>query len=277
MENKTLTGRKKKQYKEDELNSLEIKNKEKTYLHEAFNYLCELEQEPSSDDNSKEKIYKKKIEEQVKKKKMNFNNIVKKKQVVKKVDKKNEQIDLYRDPQNEEEKLKMKNFGEKGIRKVLHKLSKKMNKEEIKLMIWEVDVDLDGYISYEEYERMYKRCVLDKDEKEPKKLYYLVQFLMFDKEKKGYITIEDTLEIICARHPKDPSLMDDDINAMFCIEEKDDKGKPKMTSKLNETLTYDAFADRMHSLSLRKRDNLMNKKKIFCDRIKEDVIRSNKK
>ena len=45
-------------------------------------------------------------------------------------------------------------------------------------MIWEVDTNLNGYISYDEYERMYKRCVVDKKELEPKKLYTLIQFLM---------------------------------------------------------------------------------------------------
>ena len=35
-------------------------------------------------------------------------------------------------------------------------------------MIWEVDTNLNGYISYDEYERMYKRCVVDKKELEPK-------------------------------------------------------------------------------------------------------------
>ena len=49
-------------------------------------------------------------------------------------------------------------------------------------------IERDGYVSFEEYEKMYKRCVLDEKEREPKKLYYLVQFLMFDKEQTNYIT-----------------------------------------------------------------------------------------
>jgi hypothetical protein len=47
---------------------------------------------------------------------------------------------------------------------------------------------------------MYKRCITDEKEQQPKKLFYLVQFLMYDKEKKGYITEEDTLEILYIRH-----------------------------------------------------------------------------
>jgi len=47
---------------------------------------------------------------------------------------------------------------------------------------------------------MYKRCIIDEREQEPKRLFYLVQFLMYDKERKSYITEEDTLEILYIRH-----------------------------------------------------------------------------
>ncbi len=53
---------------------------------------------------------------------------------------------------------------------------------------------MDGYGTEHEFEKMYKR------EQEPKRLFYLVQFLMYDKENKGYITEEDTLEILYIRH-----------------------------------------------------------------------------
>jgi Ca2+-binding EF-hand superfamily protein len=67
-------------------------------------------------------------------------------------------------------------------------------------MIWENDENLDNYVDYSEFEKMYKRCIIDEREEEPKKLYYLVQFLMYDKEKKGVIIEEDTLEILYIRH-----------------------------------------------------------------------------
>lgn len=47
---------------------------------------------------------------------------------------------------------------------------------------------------------MYKRCIIDTKEKEPKRLFYLVQFLIYDKENKGFITEEDTLEILYIRY-----------------------------------------------------------------------------
>ena len=40
---------------------------------------------------------------------------------------------------------------------------------------------------------MYKRCVFDKIGLEPRNLFNLVQFLMYDKTNRGTITVEDTL------------------------------------------------------------------------------------
>ena len=191
------TSTREKETQDDELKKVEIKNKEKTYLDGVFSYLCSLEQEPSSDEDSKEKKYKKAIEEKVKEKKMKIqNNHFKSKTLQSKSPKKKKKFkedqeggDLYQDPQDEEAKLKKGKFGIKALRKVLRKLTNTYNKDEIKLMIWEVDSNLDGFVSFDEYEKMYKRCVLDQKEREPKKLYYLVQFLMLNSRRcKTYLT-----------------------------------------------------------------------------------------
>lgn len=63
------------------------------------------------------------------------------------------------------------------------------------------------------------------------------------------------------------------ISYVFSIEAKDDKGNISKTGEKRETLTYPEFAERMHSLSLRKRTLLMNKKKVFCESIKNDIIK----
>jgi calmodulin len=56
-----------------------------------------------------------------------------------------------------------------------------------------VDDDLDKNVSKAEFEKMYKRCISDVSGLEPRKLYNLVVFLMYDKEFKGRVTVEDTL------------------------------------------------------------------------------------
>ena len=289
---------------EDQINEVEIKNREKLYFENVFKDLCALEKEPSSDENSKEKRYLKEIEEKVKIKKMKIQNngfvsktmsiaqrnLKNKKKKLKEdeedsknyplsgkkdyaEDTKNGKIDLYKDPEKEEEKLRHERFGKKALRKIFKKLTGTFNKKDIELMIWEVDTNLNGYISYDEYEKMYKRCVLDKKELEPKKLYTLVQFLMFDKEHKGYITEEDTLEVLCVRNNNG---LDNAINDIFMEEIKDEKGKIIRTKNKRETINYEEFSERMHSLSLRQRTLFMNKKKNFCEKIKEEAIQNTK-
>ena len=76
---------------------------------------------------------------------------------------------------------------------VLIFLGLKPTRNQIKLMIWEVDDDLDGYVSREEFMTMYKRCISDKTDLEPRGLFNLVQFLMYDKMFKGRVTVEETL------------------------------------------------------------------------------------
>ena len=49
-------------------------------------------------------------------------------------------------------------------------------------MIWEVDDDLDCYVNFKEFEKMYKRCINDESSLEPRKLFNLVVFSMFDKK-----------------------------------------------------------------------------------------------
>jgi len=299
-------ARPKKLTQKEEYNNVEIKNKEKIYFENVFKDLCALEKEPSSDENSKEKRYKniksKNISFVSSKKPKKNNNSIKKNNIedTKKVNsppktnKKFEEdinldsdsslsedssdsqkkekpvenyLDLYKDPEKEEEKLRRDRFGKKALRKMLKKLTGKFNKKDIELMVWEVDTNLNGYISFDEYERMYKNCVIDKKEREPKRLYTLVQFLMFDKDHKGYITEEDTLEVLCVRNNNG---LDNAINDIFMIEVKDEKGNIKRTKNKKESVNYEEFEERMHSLSLRQRSILMNRKKIFCEQLQEE-------
>ena len=58
--------------------------------------------------------------------------------------------------------------------KVLKFLGLKPLKSEVNLIIWEVDDDLDGYISKLEYMTMYKKCISDESGLEPRKLFNLV-------------------------------------------------------------------------------------------------------
>lgn len=191
------------------LSEIKIKSIEKDCLDKVFEQLCLLEQEASSDDDSMEKKYLKIINEKANAKKMKLNLSPNKKSPVR-IMKKN-----FEEDQPQENQLNSfynKKFGGKALRKILRTLTTENMKEEIKQMIWENDENLDKYICYSEFEKMYKRCILDQREEEPKKLYYLTQFLMYDKEKKGHIIEEDTLEILYIRYQQK---FEDAINDIF--------------------------------------------------------------
>ena len=67
---------------------------------------------------------------------------------------------------------------------------------------------------------MYKRVITDEVGLEPRQLYNLVQFLMFDKDFEGTITVEETLQLIYVRHGKDK--MGDEITNLFGEQDKID-------------------------------------------------------
>ena len=95
-------------------------------------------------------------------------------------------------------------------------------------MIWEVDDDLDGSVSKEEFLKMYKRSVNDETGLEPRKFFNLVQFLMFDDHFSGKVTIEQTLQILFVRHGRER--LNEEIKAIFGEEEMTDDGEEKKIS-----------------------------------------------
>jgi len=161
--------------------------------------------------------------------------------------------------QGNESENKAKKIGVKAIRKILKRLEQEVPKDEIQMMVWEVDENLDGYVCENEFDKMYKKCVLDEKEHEPKRLFYLIQFLMYDKERKGYITEEDTLEILYIRHEDRFTAAIEDI---FEYIEFDDKGRK--SKKRNERMDYLPYAEKMHKLSCDKRKAINDKKKNYC-------------
>ena len=86
-------------------------------------------------------------------------------------------------------------------------------KSEVEFIIWEVDDDLDGYVSKEEYLTMYKRVITDEVGLEPRQLYNLVQFLMYDKDFEGTVTVEETLQLIYVRYGREK--MGEEIKNLF--------------------------------------------------------------
>ena len=253
-----------KRTEEENLKKINLQQSEKIRLNYVFNQLCELENEKSSDDDSKSKKYLQNINKKAKEKQMKFTKGV----IKSKLGKMNKKNYKNKDDEDEDEKGKKepkKKFSQKALRKVIRKFCNEFAKDELDNMIWEVDENLDGYISEDEFENMYKKCITDENEEEGKKLFYLTQFLMYDKDEKHEICVEDTLEILCARHQNN---VDQALDAIFDIEKIDENENNNENKKLryNKSLgrgnkeTLSSLLRRKSDLSLDKKEKNVNMK-----------------
>ena len=265
---------------DQDVKNIDLKPIEKKRLDIVYEELSKLEQEASSDEDSLTKKYLKEVEKNANLKKMNkqdFNNnnsnnnnsnntnsiYNNKKSKKSKKDLKEEREE---NDNNENKKPEIK-ISKKGLRKMLRLYTKKKySPEEIEQMIWEVDEDMDNKVSKYEMEKMYKRCIIDKDELEPKKLFYFILFLMFDKENKRSINEEDTLELLRVRHRNDKEF-NNAINEIFNPE-----GKKNYKGNIDDDqrLCYEDFVKTMMDLVLKKRDLVKDKRENYCNHINDD-------
>jgi hypothetical protein len=259
---------------DQDVKNIDLKPIEKKRLDIVYEELSKLEQEPSSDEDSLTKKYLKEVEKNANLKKMNKSeftlqenkNNIKKEKNKKNNKKKNELKEDKEDSDTQNKKPEIK-ISQKGLRKMLRLYTnKKYPPEEIEQMIWEVDEDMDGKVSKYEMEKMYKRCIVDKEELEPKKLFYFILFLMFDKENKRSINEEDTLELLRVRHRNDKEF-NNAINEIFNPE-----GKKNYKGNIDDDqrLCYEDFVKTMMDLVLKKRDLVKDKRENYCNHINDD-------
>jgi hypothetical protein len=67
------------------------------------------------------------------------------------------------------------------LKEALGRLQYKCKRQDVEDMIWEVDEDCDGMISWEEFKAMFYRVRHDKTGWEPRRLFNVVEFMMHDK------------------------------------------------------------------------------------------------
>lgn len=139
------------------------------------------------------------------------------------------------------------------IARTLQFLGCRPTRADVELIIWEVDDDLDGFVSKQEFETMYKRCISDPSDLEPRQLYNLVTFLMYDKDFQGRVTIEETLQILFVRHGR--KNLDEEIKAIFGEEERN-----KDTSE-EPSITYSEYVNKITRRALDKQAALLGKRK----------------
>ena len=95
---------------------------------------------------------------------------------------------------------------------------------------------------------MYKRCISDDTGLEPRKLFNLVQFLMYDKTFKGRVTVEETLQILYVRYGRER--LDDEIKAIFGEDEKNTDGSEK-------EITYGEYVEKINRRALEEQKKII--------------------
>ena len=95
---------------------------------------------------------------------------------------------------------------------------------------------------------MYKRCISDSTGLEARKLFNLVQFLMYDKTFKGRVTVEETLQILFVRYGREN--LDAEITAIFGEDEKNEDGSEK-------EITFGEYVDKINKRALREHQEKM--------------------
>eukprot|EP00944_MAST-04C_sp_MAST-4C-sp1_P007200 g7200.t1 len=103
------------------------------------------------------------------------------------IDKFQAQIDVYDNAPN-------RKVHAKDLSGALLSLGKKCSKKEIEDLIWEVDENLDGCVDWEEFKLMFQRNISDTTGLEPFQLFNVVQFMMYDKDNSGNVTVDETCD-----------------------------------------------------------------------------------
>lgn len=90
----------------------------------------------------------------------------------------------------------------KDLMQSLKDLDYPMSKAQVKDMMWEVDEDLDDHVNWHEFYTMYTRNVADKSGLEPSQLYNVIQFMVYDKDNSGTVSIDETMMMLFQRYGK---------------------------------------------------------------------------
>mmetsp|Transcript_1231 Transcript_1231/g.3580 ORF Transcript_1231/g.3580 Transcript_1231/m.3580 type:complete len:250 (-) Transcript_1231:170-919(-) len=85
----------------------------------------------------------------------------------------------------------------------LRKLGKACTRKEVEELIWEVDENLDGFVDWDEFKLTYQRNLADATGLEPCQLFNVVQFMLYDKDGSGKVTVDETMHMLYTRYGRD--------------------------------------------------------------------------
>ena len=79
------------------------------------------------------------------------------------------------------------------------KIGGRLSRSEVEDIIWEVDDDMDGRLSMNDYLTTYRRTQTDEFGFEPKRFFSIVEFLLMDRDCSGEITVDEAMTTLFER------------------------------------------------------------------------------
>mmetsp|Transcript_37784 Transcript_37784/g.99920 ORF Transcript_37784/g.99920 Transcript_37784/m.99920 type:complete len:440 (-) Transcript_37784:144-1463(-) len=79
----------------------------------------------------------------------------------------------------------------------------KLDRDEVRDILWEVDDSMSGRLSMADYMMTYKRLQADESGFEPKRFYSIVEFLLMDRDCSGEISLDEAMTTIFERQGAD--------------------------------------------------------------------------
>jgi Ca2+-binding EF-hand superfamily protein len=67
-------------------------------------------------------------------------------------------------------------------------------------LIWEIDEDLDGCVDWDEFTLMFERSIADTTGLEPFDFFNVIQFMMYDADQDGLITMDECITMLYQRY-----------------------------------------------------------------------------
>ena len=83
---------------------------------------------------------------------------------------------------------------------VLKTLNHELPRKKIEKMIWEIDENLDGVVDWDEFTLMFERSIADTTGLEPFDFYNVIQFMMYDGDQDGHITMDECITMLYQRY-----------------------------------------------------------------------------
>lgn len=122
------------------------------------------------------------------------------------------------------------------ISAALRDLGTRSTKQEVQEMLWEADEKNDNVIDWEELKLLFERNLRDTSGLEPASLYHVVQFMIFDRNCNGKVSIDETMNVLYARLGREK--MEDKISKLF----SDDGAPVEERGWQGGEITFERFA-----------------------------------